>query len=177
MVLIFFLLMFNLDYTITNQMDKISSKELDKVMNFLEDFTSFPTYTTIFYTLSLFGKEREEKIVKLATISFLGGSLLSFGLKGIVNRERPNKEFTSRFNSSFPSGHMVNYFSIAHIFSKEYPKYRLYLYSFGLILGFSRIYLKKHYFTDVVAGIILGISFSEFIYQKRNYFNLFFSKI
>ncbi|MEO0131150.1 MAG: phosphatase PAP2 family protein [candidate division WOR-3 bacterium] len=174
MVIIIFILNLNLDNTITEQMDKLSSKSLDAIMKPLEDLTSFPIYTTVFYTLSLLGKEKEEKAVKLAVVALSGSSFLTWGIKGIVNRERPNKELTTRFNSSFPSGHMTNYFSVAHIFAKEYPRYSIYLYSFGFILGFSRIYLKKHYFTDVVAGMIIGISISEFIYKNKKYFNLIF---
>lgn len=174
MLIIIFILNLNLDNRITEQMDKLSSQNLDLIMKPLEDLTSFPTYAAIFYTLSLFGKEKEEKIVKLAVISFFGSSFLTWGIKGIVNRERPNKEITSRFNSSFPSGHITNYYSVAHLFAKEYPKYSIYLYSFGLLLGFSRIYLKKHYLTDVVAGIIIGISISEFIYKNKKYLNLIF---
>lgn len=174
MIIIFLLLNFNLDNTITEQMDKLSSKGLDMIMKSLEDLTSFPGYATVFYTLSFFGKEKEEKAVKLAVLSFASSSFLTLGIKGMVNRERPNKEFTGRFNSSFPSGHMTNYFSVAHIFAKEYPRYSIYLYSFGLILGFSRIYLKKHYFTDVVSGMIVGISVAEIIYRNKKFFNLFF---
>ncbi len=174
MLLIIFIFNLNLDNKIIEQMDKLSSKNLDLIMKPLEELTTFPTYATIFYSLSLFGKEKEEKLVKLAIVSFFSSSFLTWGIKGIVNRKRPNKEFTNRFNSSFPSGHISNYYSVAHLFAKEYPKYSIYLYSFGLLLGFSRIYLKKHYFTDVIGGIIIGITISEFIYKNKKYLNLIF---
>lgn len=177
MLIIFLILNFNLDNTISEQMDKLSSKGLDLIMKPLDDLTSFPAYATVFYTLSLFGKEKEEKIVKLAVISLSSSSFLTWGIKGIVNRQRPNKEFTSRFNSSFPSGHTANYYSVAHIFAKEYPQYSIYLYSFGILIGFSRVYLKKHYFTDVLAGALIGISLSEFVYRNKKFFYLFFKKI
>jgi len=77
-------------------------------------------------------------------------------LKYMVNRHRPNGEH-NRWDASFPSGHTTFIFTQAYILSHNYPKATIPLFTFATIVGFSRIYLKKHYPSDVLAGAALGI--------------------
>ena len=61
---------------------------------------------------------------------------------------------------SFPSGHTAVNFAYAAFFCCYRSKYKgLAIFSsiFAAIVGFSRIYLIHHYFTDVMVGIIVGI--------------------
>lgn len=63
-------------------------------------------------------------------------------------------------NNSFPSGHTTGAFSIFCFLSMLLPgKYRVYgllFFLLALSVGYSRIYLAAHFFTDVYAGSILG---------------------
>lgn len=106
-----------------------------------------------------FGGEKEQQIAKLAATSWLVNFSTTFLLKGIINRQRPmtSKQPISRWNSSFPSGHTANYFSLATVYSAKYPKYTIPLYGLGVLVGLARIYQGEHYPSDVLGGAAIGI--------------------
>jgi undecaprenyl-diphosphatase len=77
-------------------------------------------------------------------------------LKYAVNRQRPIGEH-KRWESSFPSSHTTFIFTQAYIVSHHYPKTTIPVFAFAGAVGLSRIYLQKHYPTDIVAGVVLGL--------------------
>lgn len=100
----------------------------------------------------------------------LGGGLLNYALKEIFNRPRPPEEMRDRAvhetNESFPSGHAmgstIGYGLLGYMATmKRRPRRRTLLILGGLfllvpVIGFSRIYLRAHWFTDVVGGLLIG---------------------
>jgi membrane protein DedA with SNARE-associated domain/membrane-associated phospholipid phosphatase len=81
--------------------------------------------------------------------------------KDVVNRPRPSDPLVSADTPSFPSGHAayaVAYVAIAIAVSHAFPRgvYRAAFVAAAFVLtaliGLSRVYLRAHYYTDVVAG-------------------------
>ena len=114
-----------------------------------------------------------------ALIFVLGASsacLTCEAVKHLVNRSRPEVSqmrldgIKVPTSPSFPSGHTFSasalYPGIALImvrFSSSLPlKIALPLTSFGiaLLVGYTRIYLGVHFFSDVVAGLVGGLTFA-----------------
>jgi undecaprenyl-diphosphatase len=105
--------------------------------------------------------------IKVGAIA-LSSVLIMLGLKLLFNRHRPLIPLLEPARGlSFPSGHAfmsVCFYGLLMIiiWREERPhpvlKWVLLLLVVLLILfiGFSRIYLRVHYFTDVVAGICIG---------------------
>lgn len=93
-----------------------------------------------------------------------GGALLNQGLKAIFQRARP--EFAVTYQSwSFPSGHamvsLITYGLLGYLAARTVPRRfaRWMIAALTLLvlfIGFSRIYLGVHYFSDVVAGYAAG---------------------
>jgi undecaprenyl-diphosphatase len=59
---------------------------------------------------------------------------------------------------SFPSGHTAAAFAMATLVSFHFPILTLPVIIWALLVGFSRIYLGVHYPTDILAGIVIGVT-------------------
>lgn len=84
-------------------------------------------------------------------------------LKNFFHRMRPEMVLTNihvtpdpSANFSFPSTHAAIAFSGAYILSKRYPSFRAVWYLVAVGISFSRIYLGKHYPSDVLVGAFIG---------------------
>jgi membrane-associated phospholipid phosphatase len=99
----------------------------------------------------------------------LGGVIANEGLKSFFERPRPEvlPPFHDTLTSwSFPSGHamdsLIIYGMLTYLMlplAKGRWRRVLVLASIGLVLsiGFSRLYLGVHYFSDIIAGYAAGI--------------------
>ncbi len=100
--------------------------------------------------------------VKLAIILVAAEAFCSV-LKFIYPKERPiplpRKTLYQKYEAgSFPSIHTARIAAVSAFISFAYPGAATIATGFlaTLIVGYSRIYLQKHYITDVIAGILIG---------------------
>lgn len=93
-------------------------------------------------------------------------------LKGIIGKKRPPgpieyQPFTlSSGYHAFPSGHTTTAFALATSISYHYPKYNKLAYTLAALVGISRMYEDKHWFSDVVAGAGLGYLSARIVEYK-----------
>lgn len=71
-------------------------------------------------------------------------------------RPRPHRLRTPR-SSSFPSGHASAAFTAAMVLSRDDPLGPLYFALAGVVAS-SRVYVKIHHASDVVAGAAIGVA-------------------
>ena len=84
------------------------------------------------------------------------------GLKRAIGRTRPDGD-SRRRNSSFPSSHVANAVAVAWILSRRWPRARLVWLFLAAVVAFSRMYLDRHYLSDVVAATVLGAGFATLV--------------
>ena len=73
-----------------------------------------------------------------------------------VERPRPHRVRTPH-SSSFPSGHASSAFTAAGVLSQGDPLWPVY-YGLAIVVSSSRVYVKVHHASDVIAGAALGIA-------------------
>ena len=97
---------------------------------------------------------------------FLGAEslLVNGAIKGAFRRHRPVWEedrprphrIRQPVTSSFPSGHASAGFAAAGILSQGDPLGPLY-YGLAVVVASSRVYVKMHHASDVIAGAAIGV--------------------
>jgi len=65
--------------------------------------------------------------------------------------------------ASFPSGHTITAFTTASALGVFAPKIRIPLYLLAIAVGISRLMLRAHYPSDVVAGAAIGMFSTWFV--------------
>jgi undecaprenyl-diphosphatase len=107
---------------------------------------------------------------------------MMFALKDLFHRERPTLPIINGLSTySFPSGHALSSFILCSIFifiirnGHWKPVYKwivsILLLLLAITIGISRIVLKVHFPTDVIASFCLGIAwviFSLWLFKKIN---------
>lgn len=147
--------------------DKITHIMCTPVTNILKVITFFGDTKTIIifsiiWALYLYKNDKKELKPFISMLVITMVSILLF--KTIFARERPDiLRLITIDGYSFPSGHSVisvafyAYLATYILENKNISKWFSLIF-IGLILGigFSRIYLGVHYFSDVLAGYSLG---------------------
>lgn len=149
---------------------KKQNERLDKTFNFFNEFGEGQYHLLGYGLLYLYSKVKNDKKIeefsKSGIKSFIISGMTVLGLKFIIGRARPylnqGSVYFSPFNlnndyQSFPSGHTIVAFSTSsHIY--KYNKFLGFLsYSIAFGTGIARMYKDQHWFSDVLAGAILGL--------------------
>ncbi|MBK5498020.1 phosphatase PAP2 family protein [Peribacillus sp. TH14] len=156
-------------------LDHLTVVENTYLFTFFKSITYFGSsifigFGSLLFILYLWMKKKDYLAIAVFSIGVAGGDLLKRGIKNLIQRERPENHLVNAAGFSFPSGHsmvgliffsMIAYFIIKEVKSKS-VKWGVGI-SFTLlvlVIGISRIALKVHFPTDVMAGFVLGVGYS-----------------
>ena len=160
------------------------SPGLIRIMQFFTLFGKPEFLVPAYILLIVYFVVRRKKQYAIET-AIMGGSstLLLFGLKALFQRERPDFPVLKELSGfSFPSGHalltfvfcsMLIYFVWnSHTRSRWKWFWASFLLLFSLVVGISRIVLRVHFASDVIASFALGYAWVIIgLWVQRNYLN------
>ncbi|MBI4530900.1 MAG: phosphatase PAP2 family protein [Candidatus Latescibacteria bacterium] len=149
--------------------DTYRAPYLDRAMETATRLGDRQTLLASSLLLATYGGKREHETAKLLTASLIGSQLVVAGGKFITNRSRPDGRLSPRSNSSFPSGHAAGAFATAAIVANRYHIAPPILYGGASIVALSRIYLGRHFPSDVITGALIGYVGSKLVvrFQER----------
>lgn len=151
-----------IDFVNTNIVD-------DGFTNFIIFLTNFGgVFVFVIFLVMFFFLLSNKRISCLMSINLLIAYALSVIFKNIFRRDRPLFMLVEKPSDfSFPSGHsmcsIVFYGFLIYIVNKFIKNVyirkviNIFLVLLMFLIPFSRLYLGVHFFTDVVAGVILGV--------------------
>jgi undecaprenyl-diphosphatase len=95
----------------------------------------------------------------LSVLAFMAAGLAEYALKHVVGRPRPavGTTLAAVEFDSFPSGHATSVFAVAAVLGAFYPRLRWPLYAVAGAIALGRVYLSRHYLSDIVAGALIGL--------------------
>ena len=140
-------------------------KRLDPLMKF---FTYLGNLGLLWIGISILFILRHEsrKTGIILICSLLMTTILGEGIiKHIVRRKRPFIKMNicdqliigTPSTYSFPSGHTASSFAASAVFLAINSRISIIIVLIATLIGFSRIYLKVHYVSDVIGGAVLGL--------------------
>jgi membrane-associated phospholipid phosphatase len=128
--------------------------------------------------------DRLLRLLLFPVICFLLAGLVANILKPIFGRWRPKAYFEmdgaygfepfsgiNYLHAAFPSGHSFSIMALMAGLAICFPKCRIPCFLIAGLIGFSRVLLKAHYVSDVLAGLVLGYIFAHCLQRllvKRN---------
>lgn len=145
-----------------------------RIMRFISFLAKHTFLIPLIFLLFTWFLIKKNKWMAIRTASVLLSSLLVMSiLKRLIQRQRPPDPLVEGItNYSFPSGHAfmsVAFYGLLIWFASVYISNkwtRRLVIAFLLLviasIGFSRIYLRVHYATDVIAGICIGFVWLDF---------------
>ena len=168
-----------IDKYVENFIISIRSEKLTKVMTIITNISS--AYTLIAITLLLLIVLKDKKKGLLVLLNLIYVFIANQIVKLLFRRNRPidDLHLVNASGFSFPSGHsmvsmafygLLSYLIYINIKNK-FLKTLVIIFTviFILLIGFSRIYLGVHYFSDVIGGFLLAIVYLMiFIHFNKN---------
>jgi undecaprenyl-diphosphatase len=146
-----------------------TTSQLISIMQYITFFGSshflLPAYAIL---ISFFLAQRKYRYSLHIIVIALSSTGSMFALKEITHRHRPLQPIIAGItNYSFPSGHALSSFIfcgilVYSIWHSQLPAFYKWLITvlllcFAISIGISRIILRVHFPTDVIAGFCLGI--------------------
>jgi membrane-associated phospholipid phosphatase len=145
----------------------------------LRNFGYLPFWLLAAIALALEDRDSREwwrRAALLAAAPTLAG-IVGELLKILVRRQRPPDDgsgyafrafsdhpFSSR-GIGFPSSHAVVAFGAAAMLSRLFPRARVVWYAAAVGCAISRLLAHAHYFSDVVAGAVIGIAAAALVWR------------
>lgn len=162
---------------------RTNSKTVRDISNYVTQFGGlYEVYTLVGMGAYgfIFKKNKLVTTTFLATQAYITGEAVTGVVKFLTGRQRPDYYISAtanpepnfhgpfsgirdlsgnKINSSFPSGHTTVAFAAATVFAMEYkdkPLIPILSYTAATLIGLSRVTENRHWFTDVLAGAVLG---------------------
>ena len=138
---------------------------------------SVPAMTSLALVGVIWQCARRDWVLAVAWAAIVaGGGLFNLALKKSLDRPRPDVEMRDaavhETNESFPSGQsmggVIGYGMLAYFLLQVCRPFAARIAVIALVaavigfIGFSRIYLRAHWFSDVVGGFIIGAAWLSF---------------
>jgi undecaprenyl-diphosphatase len=139
---------------------------LDAVMSFITSLGDVGFIWILISVILLFFKKTRKLGIQLLFSIVFAYVIYQWILKPVVARPRPFTQnpliellIKAPKDFSFPSGHTACGFSFVIILFLKKNKWWIPSLVLASLIGFSRMYLYVHFFTDVICGALCGIIF------------------
>lgn len=151
-----------LDHVVRDAVQQARRPALEHPMHVVSDTGRPATVAAGLLAIAFVDEAAGLVTARAALVALLPVNLVVEVTKYAVHRTRPDGD-TRRRNSSFPSGHAANAMALAWMLSRRWPRARWPLFGYAAVVSFSRMYLDRHFLSDVVVAAVVGIACSMLV--------------
>ncbi|MDP2749492.1 MAG: phosphatase PAP2 family protein [Nanoarchaeota archaeon] len=134
----------------------------------IEDMSCFGGFSFLFFYLGFLLFTGHKLLVLAVAVSLFSGLLITSLIRLIYHRLRPENKnrkhkmifhsiFEKIYDASFPSMHAMSVSIVAYSLYFFDNRMAILAVIMAGMVYYSRNYLKKHYWTDIIAGAVLGL--------------------
>lgn len=153
-----------LDALIIKKIAKLHNKVNNRIMSVVTLLGTGIIWFLLCVPLAL-TKDNLDAAINILLALFVAWIVGEVTIKSLVGRVRPIEQLPEEEHiikqprhSSFPSGHTSSSFSVVAVVIVRCNVYVLIpVLIMACLISFSRLYLRVHYLTDVLAGVVVGL--------------------
>lgn len=149
----------SLDLAVQRAVQSMRSPALEKPMRFVTNVGKPQNCLGLLLGIAVFGGPAGVVTARQVLAAAVPTNLAVELTKRGFNRQRPDGE-QKRSNASFPSSHAANAFAFAAVFAWRWRRAAWLYWSIAALIAFSRMYLNRHFLSDVVVGAAIGVVFA-----------------
>lgn len=151
-----------IDQKSSNYLASLDNPLLKKALGVLTHLGTGAFWIPIYGLSLIFFHNDFAQLISTLILAEVIGLLTIIILRYITKRKRPVAKYKPFFLApwnrySFPSHHALRSFLIAVILGTDFPNLLPFLLVMAATIGFTRLYLSKHYLSDVLVGALIGI--------------------
>ncbi|MBQ4569778.1 MAG: phosphatase PAP2 family protein [Ruminococcus sp.] len=152
-----------LDALIISKISKLHNKVNNRIMAVVTILGTGIIWFLLCVPLAL-TKDNLDAAINIVLALFVSWIVGEVTIKSLVGRVRPIEQLPEEEHiikrprhSSFPSGHTSSAFSVLAVVMVRCNLYVIIpVLIMACLVSFSRLYLRVHYLTDVLAGVVVG---------------------
>jgi membrane-associated phospholipid phosphatase len=144
-----------LDLDVRDALQRARNPAFEPVMRTATDVAQPRNVFGFLVAVGVLGGPLGPAVVREAFVALIPVNLVVEGLKRVVDRTRPDGSHDPN-NASFPSSHAANAAALAVLVTRRWPRAGWVAWPLALLVSLSRMWLDRHYLTDVLAGVTIG---------------------
>jgi undecaprenyl-diphosphatase len=150
-----------LDEKLNSKLAGLRKPWLTTIMAIITQLGSGPLWAAAYACIFVFGPRALRPLLTAVIEAELVTVVIILTLRYLTRRQRPRPDRGSRpldpWNRySFPSHHSARMIMLSVVFGAHYRGLLAVVLPAAVLIGFSRLYLGKHYLSDVLAGAAIG---------------------
>lgn len=144
-----------LDQRLQDDVQAARRPALEAPMRFFSRACNGTTLCAGLLAVAIFDPVLGVETAKTALLVLAPTNLIVEGLKRATDRTRPDGEHKPS-NAAFPSSHAANIFALAVVMGRRWRRALPLFLVFAVLVAVSRVYLNRHWTSDVVVGALIG---------------------
>ncbi len=154
----------SLDVTLREWTQRHRQPWLERPMRMATDIGKPVTVLAALGGILIFDAAGGRATAAAAVLALLPTNAVVEVVKRATYRARPDGSH-KRSNAAFPSSHAANAYALAAVLARRWRRLQFGFWGFAALVACSRVYLNRHWASDVIAGAAVGVACAWFAHR------------